>query len=227
MPEDIEYYVHRIGRTGRAGKTGRSFTLVVGREVYKIRDIERVCHTKIKERKIPNAADIMARKAEKILKEAALVIEQQDISRAMEYLLDEVALGQYSAMQIAAAFMQMKLGDEIEDIKTEKFIPDRKGNGRGWNKGGRTRDSQQRGRGSRESAGRQKGRGGIEWQNGKSSRGDKFRYDGKDKKGSAGRESGKARERNGSAGREWKTGASSVPERVRSQYGPLRIRTKK
>lgn len=35
VPEDIEYYVHRIGRTGRAGKTGRSFTLVVGREAYK------------------------------------------------------------------------------------------------------------------------------------------------------------------------------------------------
>ncbi len=41
VPEDIEYYVHRIGRTGRAGKTGRSFTLVSGKEVYKIRDIER------------------------------------------------------------------------------------------------------------------------------------------------------------------------------------------
>ncbi len=122
VPEDIEYYVHRIGRTGRAGKTGRSFTLVVGREAYKIRDIERICHTKIKERKVPSAADITARKAEKILKEAVAVIENEDISRAAEYILDAVALGQYSATQIAAAFMKMKLGDEIEDIRTEKFL---------------------------------------------------------------------------------------------------------
>lgn len=127
VPEDIEYYVHRIGRTGRAGKTGRSFTLVVGREAYKIRDIERICHTKIRERKIPSAADITARKAEKILKEATQVIENEDISRSMEYILDAVALGQYSATQIAAAFMKMKLGDEIEDIKTEKFFFERKG----------------------------------------------------------------------------------------------------
>ena len=70
VPEDIEYYVHRIGRTGRAGKTGRSFTLVSGKEVYKIRDIERVCHTKIRERNIPSAADITSVKAEKILGEA-------------------------------------------------------------------------------------------------------------------------------------------------------------
>ena len=133
VPEDIEYYVHRIGRTGRAGKTGRSFTLVVGREAYKIRDIERICHTRIKERKVPGAADITARKAEKILKGAMAVIEKEDISRATEYILDAVALGQYSAIQIAAAFMKMQLGEEIADIKEEKFFFERKGrtSGRG------------------------------------------------------------------------------------------------
>lgn len=131
VPEDIEYYVHRIGRTGRAGKMGRSFTLVVGREAYKIRDIERVCHTKIKERKVPDAADITARKAAKILKEAVRVIEQQDISRAEDYIMDEVVSGQYNATQLAAAFMQMQLGDEIEDIKSEKFFFDKKEGRRG------------------------------------------------------------------------------------------------
>ena len=66
---------------------------MVGREAYKIRDIERICHTKIKERKVPGAADITARKADKILKEAYAVIENEDISRAGEYILDAVALG--------------------------------------------------------------------------------------------------------------------------------------
>ncbi len=149
VPEDIEYYVHRIGRTGRAGKTGRSFTLVVGREAYKIRDIERICHTKIRERKIPGAADITSRKAEKILKEATQVIENEDISRSMEYILDAVALGQYSATQIAAAFMKMKLGDEIEDIKTEKFFFERKGERGGRGNRGRNESrskSEKRGR---------------------------------------------------------------------------------
>lgn len=153
VPEDIEYYVHRIGRTGRAGKTGRSFTLVVGREAYKIRDIERICHTKIRERKIPSAADITARKAEKILKEATQVIENEDISRSMEYILDAVALGQYSATQIAAAFMKMKLGDEIEDIKTEKFFFERKGE-----RGGRGN----RGRNDSRSKSEKRGRNGAD-----------------------------------------------------------------
>lgn len=149
VPDDIEYYVHRIGRTGRAGKTGRSFTLVVGREAYKIRDIERICHTKIKERKVPSAADITARKAEKILKEAFAVIENEDISRATEYILDAVALGQYSATQIAAAFMKMKLGGEIEDIRTEKFFFEKKPV-----KGGRSGDKNKGGDRSRSGYGK-------------------------------------------------------------------------
>ncbi len=41
LPQDDEYYVHRIGRTGRAGRTGKSFTFIVGREVYKLKDIQR------------------------------------------------------------------------------------------------------------------------------------------------------------------------------------------
>ena len=52
IPQDIEYYVHRIGRTGRAGKTGRSFTLAAGRELYRIREIERLCNTTIQEKKL-------------------------------------------------------------------------------------------------------------------------------------------------------------------------------
>lgn len=167
VPEDIEYYVHRIGRTGRAGKTGRSFTLVVGREAYKIRDIERICHTKIKERKVPSAADIMARKAEKIIKEAVAVIENEDISRSTEYILDAVALGQYSATQLAAAFMKMKLGDEIEDIRTEKFFFEKRPirGGRGGN--------EKNGRGGKGGFGDKSGRGGDKNRGGYGSRGGK------------------------------------------------------
>lgn len=180
VPEDIEYYVHRIGRTGRAGKTGRSFTLVVGREAYKIRDIERICHTKIRERKIPSAADITARKAEKILKEATLVIENEDISRSMEYILDEVAVGQYSATQIAAAFMKMKLGDEIEDIKTEKFFFERKGErGSRGNRSGR----ENRGRNESRSKSEKRGRNGADRERSDKNRSNGRRINGSQKPG--------------------------------------------
>lgn len=198
VPDDIEYYVHRIGRTGRAGKTGRSFTLVVGREAYKIRDIERICHTKIRERKIPNAADITARKSEKILKEAYEVIENEDISKAMESILDAVALGQYSATQIAAAFMKMKLGDEPKDIRAEKFFFEKKPfqGGRGGKSGAGGKDNRNGGKGSFSGKGNRSDNkngsrsgkpGGKENQNGgKSGFGGKNDRNG-DKKGSGGK----------------------------------------
>lgn len=214
VPEDIEYYVHRIGRTGRAGKTGRSFTLVVGREAYKIRDIERVCHTKIKERKIPNAADIMQRKAAKILKEAGSVIEQQDISRAVEYILDEVAMGQYSATQIAAAFMQMKLGDEIEDIREEKSFFDRKEGRRGAGR--------QNGRDGRSNAGRQSGRDGRgSWNEHGGRGGKKGRGETADRQRGRGSRPDQARRDNARGSR------NERDDRNNARYAALRIKTRK
>ena len=131
VPEDIEYYVHRIGRTGRAGRTGRSFTLVVGREIYKLRDIERVCHTKIKERTIPSAADITSVKAEKILGEALETMQNKNLNKTIEFLQMKLADGEYTALELAAAFMKMKMGDDIKDIKIEKYKPRERGFGKG------------------------------------------------------------------------------------------------
>ena len=67
IPQDDEYYVHRIGRTGRAGRKGIAFSLVVGREVYKLRDIQRYCKTRIIPQAIPSIDDITEIKAEKVL----------------------------------------------------------------------------------------------------------------------------------------------------------------
>ena len=80
IPQDVEYYVHRIGRTGRAGRKGRSFTLVVGREIYRIRDIERICNTQIKPRMVPSVADITQAKASQIFDQVMEVISNNDLS---------------------------------------------------------------------------------------------------------------------------------------------------
>ena len=68
IPQDIEYYVHRIGRTGRAGRKGRSFTFANSREIGKIREIERVCHTTITLR------GIFGNEKKKYLVELALLV---------------------------------------------------------------------------------------------------------------------------------------------------------
>ena len=139
VPEDVEYYVHRIGRTGRAGRKGRSFTLVSGREIYKIRDIERLCHTKIKERTIPKAADITRVKADAIFLEAKDVMDKENLDDVISRISKAMETYEFTAIELAAAFLKEKMGDEIKDIKDEKpfFKTDR--NKRFDDKSGRDR----------------------------------------------------------------------------------------
>lgn len=127
VPEDIEYYVHRIGRTGRAGKAGRSFTLVCGREIYKIREIERICHTQIKERKLPAPKDIVRVKEDKVFAEAIEVMENKDLTALRESIEKAAEERGFSVLSLAAAFMQMKVGDAPEEIHEEKPLFERRG----------------------------------------------------------------------------------------------------
>lgn len=61
IPQEHEYYVHRIGRTGRAGREGASYTLVSGRgQLQDIREIERYIGAPIEEKKVPTKAEILA-----------------------------------------------------------------------------------------------------------------------------------------------------------------------
>ncbi|QIK69019.1 DEAD/DEAH box helicase [Erysipelothrix sp. HDW6C] len=53
IPQELEYYVHRIGRTGRAGKEGLAITLVTRRQRYAIKQIERLSNSEIKETPLP------------------------------------------------------------------------------------------------------------------------------------------------------------------------------
>src|SRR5690606_17457335 len=58
LPDEIENYTHRSGRTARAGKTGVSISLVTSKEVGKIRQIERTIGKQFTKAEIPNGFDV-------------------------------------------------------------------------------------------------------------------------------------------------------------------------
>ncbi len=62
LPDDIENYTHRSGRTGRAGKLGVSFTLLHMREGGRLKDIERMSNIKFEKVLIPSAQDVRDKK---------------------------------------------------------------------------------------------------------------------------------------------------------------------
>lgn len=127
LPQDDEYYVHRIGRTGRAGRVGRSFSFVSGREVYKLKEIQRYCKTKIYAQKVPSLDDVANTKMEKVMDEAARIIEQGELGTFIELVQEEINGTDYTSMDIAAALLKMCTGaaeendiDNLDDTGAEE-----------------------------------------------------------------------------------------------------------
>ena len=119
LPQDDEYYVHRIGRTGRAGREGRAFSFVSGKEVYKLKEIQRYCKTKIYAQKVPSLNDVANTKMENILDDVERVIEQEDLDMMINAIEERVNNSEFTAMDMAAAFLKICCG-MTEDNKTTK-----------------------------------------------------------------------------------------------------------
>jgi ATP-dependent RNA helicase DeaD len=58
LPDELDVYVHRSGRTGRAGKSGVSVSILHTKEVGKIRDLERLTHKSFVHKQVPGGNEI-------------------------------------------------------------------------------------------------------------------------------------------------------------------------
>jgi ATP-dependent RNA helicase DeaD len=121
LPNDEEYYVHRIGRTGRAGKAGAAYSFIFGREIYKLRDIQRYTKSTIKQIKPPTLADLEDSMMQSAKKRVTKVVEEGHYSRYASYIessLDEVnedSEENITSMDIASALFQMMFGEINRD----------------------------------------------------------------------------------------------------------------
>ena len=120
LPQDDEYYVHRIGRTGRAGREGRAFSFVSGKEVYKLKEIQRYCKTKIYAQKVPSLNDVANTKMENILDDVEHVIEQEDLDMMINAIEERVNNSEFTAMDMAAAFLKICCGMTEDNKNTEE-----------------------------------------------------------------------------------------------------------
>ena len=105
LPDSVENYVHRIGRTGRAGKEGIALTLVHSMDRRKLRDIENHVRQRLEVVSIPTRAQIEARQIEKLqdsLKEALAGERMASFLPIVAKLSEE-----YEPHAIAAAALQM------------------------------------------------------------------------------------------------------------------------
>ena len=91
LPQDHEYYIHRIGRTGRAGKTGAAYNILSGRkQEMEMREISRYTKADITEIPVPTSKELrsaaVAETRAKLLELAAAPASEEALAVAQELL---------------------------------------------------------------------------------------------------------------------------------------------
>ncbi|MBQ6034964.1 MAG: DEAD/DEAH box helicase, partial [Ruminococcus sp.] len=129
LPQDNEYYIHRIGRTGRAGRAGTAYTLISGRrQLFDLRAIEKYTHAEIREMPLPEKSDIIAMKKESMIKEIA---EAQAGHNAYD-ILDRLASQGIDYREAAARVLEKQFRAETEALPDfESARPLKKGRNSG------------------------------------------------------------------------------------------------
>ena len=116
IPQDEEYYVHRIGRTGRAGRSGMALSFISGKEVYKLKDIERYCKTKILAKPVPSLDDVKNTKLDNMFDKIKQTIEEGGLTDMVNLVEEHVNQEEYTSMDMAAALLKMIIGDTLDRV---------------------------------------------------------------------------------------------------------------
>jgi ATP-dependent RNA helicase DeaD len=112
IPNDLDSYVHRVGRTGRAGRSGAAILFVTPREQRQLRALEHYTGQRIERMAPPTQADIAARRIELFKEQILRVVEQEklDLYRTVvQELADESG---HELAEIAAAAARLARGDK-------------------------------------------------------------------------------------------------------------------
>ncbi len=128
LPDDIENYTHRSGRTGRAGKKGTSLSIVHSREKHKIRNIEKEIGKAFEEGKIPSAEEICKKQLYKVMDqivkadvdEEQIAPFMQDIDRYFEYIDKEDLIKKIVSMEFGRFLAYYADAPEIESVGAKR-----------------------------------------------------------------------------------------------------------
>ncbi|MBI5194159.1 MAG: DEAD/DEAH box helicase [Nitrospirae bacterium] len=128
VPQDDENYIHRIGRTGRAGRAGRAFTFVVGRDIYKIKDIQKFTHAKIKLERVPSLSDVAEVKTNILMEKIKKTIDEGHLTK-YESMIERVIDEDYTSLDVAAALLKLTMDEKPKEERPHEVEDDTKETG--------------------------------------------------------------------------------------------------
>ena len=107
LPQQAEYYVHRIGRTARAGKKGASFTFVTSRDYPKFREIEKYANIKMEKLKLPTKADVERESLDNLFDKVNKNILKAEDQASYTEILNKLLAEGYSLYDISASLLKL------------------------------------------------------------------------------------------------------------------------
>ncbi|HWA29315.1 MAG TPA: DEAD/DEAH box helicase [Lacunisphaera sp.] len=116
LPNDVEDYTHRIGRTGRAGKKGMAFTFVAGREVYKMQNMVHYGRLKIRRERLPSLDEVEEARGNLFLGKIRAVLEERKF-KPQDELIGRLMEEGHASTDIAAALIHLLQGAGAEPAK--------------------------------------------------------------------------------------------------------------
>ena len=122
LPDDIENYTHRSGRTGRAGKKGTSISIIHSKEKHKIRAIEKEIGKDFVEAEIPKPEEICKKQLYKVMDQIVktdvddeeIAPFMEDIARYFEYMDKEEIIKKIVSMEFGKFLSYYADAPEIE-----------------------------------------------------------------------------------------------------------------
>ena len=127
LPQDIESYVHRIGRTGRADKEGLAYSIISPKEVSFLKQIERVTKSTITKVNVPTLQEIFEARIGTLISDVEDVILAGNHKRFKQLVneIDPTMLSDFTAALLYMSY-QEQLGydyqrDVIQEINSKKY----------------------------------------------------------------------------------------------------------
>jgi ATP-dependent RNA helicase DeaD len=122
LPYDPEDYVHRIGRTSRQGRSGRAISFVSGREVFKIRQIERFVNTRIQRATAPTLNQVEEARTNAVLDKIRATLKSGEYKK-QDQLIERLLEEGFSSTDIASALLHHVQGGESTPAKAQREEP--------------------------------------------------------------------------------------------------------
>lgn len=114
LPQDEEYYIHRIGRTGRAGRSGIAYSFVEGREIYKLMNIQKLTHVTIKYSPIPSVADVRESRVTSAIEAIKHTIEAGDLAKYHAHI-ESLINDSCTSLDLAAACFKLYWASQFNE----------------------------------------------------------------------------------------------------------------